>query len=243
MRAGSTPVSAAASATACRIFASTAPAPAACSSAATYASATRSRSCSARDVRPSRLAHARGDAGLGEPRHRRDERLDLSVADRHLERDIVGQLREPADVADDERLPERQRANRAPRRLAHRRRAQQDAGRAGRHERPEPLLLDVRLADHALGVEPEPLQPPCEVEPGRLGADEEQPRSGMRSAELGEGAQQLRDALALVQMAEAAEERRALDPRRLDVRRGPGRDARCATAGRRSRARRARVST
>ena len=173
------------------------------------------------DVGERGLAHARGDAGLGEPPHRRGQRLDLSLADRHLQRDVVGQLREPADVADDERLAERERADRAARRLAHRRRAQEDARIARRHQAPEALLLDVRLADHALVVEAEPLEPPVEVEAGRLGADEQQARSRMPGTEVRERAQHLRDALALVQVAEAAEERLAVDLRRLELGCGP----------------------
>ena len=47
---------------------------------------------------------------------------------------LVGQLREPAEVADYERPPERERADRAARRLPHRRRAQRDAGVARGHQ-------------------------------------------------------------------------------------------------------------
>ena len=131
------------------------------------------------------LAHARGDAGLGEPLERpRDRRHLLVAADRHLQRDVVGQLREPADVADDERLAERERADRAARRLPHRRRAQLHDRVARRHERPEPLLLDVRLAHDARVVEAEALEAAVEVEAGRLGADEQQPRARMRRAKL-----------------------------------------------------------
>src|SRR5438874_36343 len=93
-----------------------------------------------------------------------DERTHLLVAaDGHLQRDVVGQLAEPADVADDERLAERQRANRATRRLSHRWRAQQHTGVARAQQRPEPLLLDVGLADDALTVEAEPLEPAGET--------------------------------------------------------------------------------
>ncbi len=84
-------------------------------------------------------------------------------------------------------------------------------------------LLDVRLADHALRVEARPLEPAGEVEARRLRADEQQPRAGMRPPQLGERAQQLRDPLALVDVPEAADQRRALDRRRLDVGRRPGR--------------------
>ena len=47
--------------------------------------------------------------------------LDLALVDRHLGRDGVGQLGEPADVADDERLAEREGADCHPGGLAHRR--------------------------------------------------------------------------------------------------------------------------
>ena len=169
-------------------------------------------------------AHPRGRLRIGQPLERRRQRGDLLVAaDGHLQRHLVRQLGEPADVADDERLPERQRPDRAARRLPHRRRAQQHAGVARGHQRPEPVLLDVRLADHALAVEPGALEPAGEVEAGRLQADEEQPRAGVGAAELGERAQELRNPLALGDVPEAADQRRAVDGRRLDPRRGPGR--------------------
>ena len=68
----------------------------------------------------------------GEQLERGVQRLDLARVDRHLERDLVRQLGEPADVADDERLPERELADDAARRLAHRRRPQVDAARRTR---------------------------------------------------------------------------------------------------------------
>ena len=66
------------------------------------------------------------------------------------------------------------------------------------------------------------LQTP-DLEAGRLGADQQQ--AGLRQPfpDSGERAQELRNALALVQVAEAAEERRAVDPCGRDVRRRPGR--------------------
>src|SRR4029077_11841347 len=74
----------------------------------------------------------------------------------------------------------------------------------------------------ACAVELEPLEPSCQIEARSLGADEQQLRSGMLGTEVRERAQQLRDALALVQMTEAAEERLPLDLRRFEVWRGPG---------------------
>ena len=176
------------------------------------------------DVSEGSPAHLVCDAGLRQALHGRGQRTHLLVAShRHLQRDLVGQLAEPAEIADDERLAERQRADCAPRRLAHGRRTQQYAGVARLHQRPQALLLDIGLANHALPVEAEPLEPAVEVEPRRLGADEQQPRSGMGLTELGERAQELRNPLALVQVPEAAEQRRALDRRGLDVGRRPRR--------------------
>ena len=101
----------------------------------------------------------------------------------------------------------RARGSTLPGRLAHRRRAQGDADVAGGHQRPEPLLVDVLLADDALTGQAEPLQPAIEVEAGRDGADEQQPRVRTRSAQARERLEQLRDPLARVQVAEAADQR------------------------------------
>src|SRR5215471_15103974 len=49
------------------------------------------------------------------------EHVVLRLVGRNLQRDLVRELREPADVADDERLAERERADHAARRLPHRR--------------------------------------------------------------------------------------------------------------------------
>ena len=74
-----------------------------------------------------RRAHRRPDVrARREQLERRHERVDLVVVDRHLQRHVVRKLREPADVADDERLAERERADRRAGRLAHRRRAEVD---------------------------------------------------------------------------------------------------------------------
>ena len=99
-----------------------------------------------------------------------------------LERDVVGELGEPAGVADDERLAERQRADRRARRLAHRRGAQADVDVARGHQRPQPLLVDPALPHDPVAVEPEPLQPPLEVEARRDRADEQQPRARVLGA-------------------------------------------------------------
>src|SRR5204862_80986 len=90
-------------------------------------------------------------------------------------------------------------------------RARGDADVARRHQRPEPILADVGLADDAFRVEAQPLQAPLEVEAGRGGADEEQPRSGIRPAQARKRLEQLRDPLRGVDVAEAAEERLARD--------------------------------
>jgi hypothetical protein len=156
------------------------------------------------------VTHPYSEAWLAQFLERVVDRRYLVVSDWNLERDVVGQLGEPADIADDERLAERERANRAPGRLPHRRGAEEDAGVASAHERPEALLLDVRLADHARGDV-------VQREAGRLGADDEQPRLRARVAERREGAQQLWDALAVVDMPEAAEDGRATDDGRLDI--------------------------
>src|SRR5439155_7807219 len=124
---------------------------------------------------------------------------------------------------DDERLAERKRANRAARRLAHRRRPQQDASVARREQGPQPALLDVWLADDAARIEAESLEASGEVEARGLGADEQQPRTRVALAHLCERAEELRNALVLVQVPEAPDERRAVDRSRLDARDRPRR--------------------
>ena len=107
---------------------------------------------------------------------------------------------------------------------------------AGGHQRPEPLLVDVALAHEAGAVEPEPLQPPVEVEARarwhrRAGAG---PR--LRPAHAREGLEQLRHALARVDVAEGAEERVARRPpavrRRARGRPDAGRPRPAGVAGR-----------
>src|SRR5204863_4585159 len=126
------------------------------------------------------------------------------------ERDLCGKLGEPAEVGDDEGLAERECPDRTAGRLAHGRRPEADAGVARGHQRPEARLVDVVLAEHALR-ELESLQT------ARGRADEQQ--AGLRAspAQGLEGTEELRDALGLVQMAEAAEERTPVHGGRLDV--------------------------
>ena len=108
---------------------------------------------------------------------RRLEHRDLELVDGNLQRDAVGQLGEPADVADDERLAERERADHRAGRLAHRREAQV-------HETSHAAISDhIRSSGTYLETldalrEPEPLEPAVEVEALAGGADEQQPRAG-----------------------------------------------------------------
>ena len=62
------------------------------------------------------------------------------------------------------------------------------------HQRPEPRLVDPAFAHEPLLVEPEPLQPPVEVEARRGRADEQQraPRDA-RARTARERLEQLRD--------------------------------------------------
>ena len=69
--------------------------------------------------------------------------------------------------------------------------------------------------------EPEPLQPPVEVEPGRGRADEEQSRSWMLDPDARERLEQLRHPLARVHVAERADQRLGRELGRGDVRIGP----------------------
>src|SRR5581483_2389934 len=107
---------------------------------------------------------------------------------------------EPADVGDDERLSERESTDRRAGRLAHGWRAERDDRVAGRHQRPQAPFLDVVLADDAVrDVEAR--------EPLGQRADEQQAGTRTACPQARERCQQLRDALALVQVSEAAEER------------------------------------
>ena len=170
------------------------------------------------DVRTRRIAHRKLRRFAGrEQLERSCDGGDLVLVDRHLQGDVVGQLGEPAEVADDERSSEGQRSDRAARGLAHRRRAQGDAGVAGSHQRPEAVLLDVPDAFHAVGHQA------VGVEAGRGGADEEELRVRMALAHQTECLDQLGNALARIQMTEAPEHRTAFDGGRLHVDRRPGR--------------------
>ena len=144
------------------------------------------------------------------------------VPTRDLQGDFVRQFGEPAGVGHDERLPERQRADRRPARLAHRRRAKADVDVAGGHERPQPPLVDEPLADHPVSLQAEPLEPAVEVETGRGGADHQEPGARVLRPHAGERLEQLRDTLRVVDVPEGADERRTGNVRRCDVGHGPG---------------------
>ena len=98
------------------------------------------------------------------------ENLDLVVADGNLQRDLVRQLREPADVADDLRAAGFQRANADSRGLAHGRVPEADADVGRREQRPEAVLRYV--------VEMERVFRNLELDAGCDGADEQQQRLG-----------------------------------------------------------------
>ena len=142
--------------------------------------------------------------------------VDLALADRHLDRDLVRQLAERADVADDERLAERERADGAPRRsrpssasaatTTRRRR------RAATRARPPGRSRDGSRAPGAR----------ARRQPRRPRADEQQACVRVGRA-AGERLEQLRDPLALVHVPEAADHRAARDRLRVDRRHGPGR--------------------
>ena len=160
------------------------------------------------------------------PRHEQLERggegVDLVRVDRHAERSVAGKLGEPADVADDERLSERERADRDPRGLAHGRVAQVHRDVRARHERPEPALVDPVLAAEAVVREAEPLKAAIEVETGRRRPGEEQRRVRMTVADGGERAEELGDPLARVHDSEAADDRPRRHALGLEVRHRPG---------------------
>ena len=76
---------------------------------------------------------------------------------------------------------------------------------AGPHQRPEPPLVDVALADQPVAVEAEPLEPPVEVEPRRRRSDEQEPRPGCSPRRRRERLEELRHALARVDVPERAD--------------------------------------
>ena len=175
---GAMPTPAAASLTSRRTSSATVAPPATRSNAAACSSATRASvvlalgerraAVPSPPARPARSASSRSAAVSSSTS--RSPTWTLSAT-------LVGQLREPAGVRDHERLAERQRTDRRARGLAHRRRAEIDVDVARRHQPPEPPLVDVALPHDSLAVEPEPLQPPVEVEARRRRAHEQEPRA------------------------------------------------------------------
>ena len=221
---GSSPTSAAASATSRRTFSSTVARPAASSSAAAYCAATRSTSCSlstsARAASPIRAATpgsaSRASAAASAPTSSSPPGGTFSAtssgssANQPTSETTSGLPSESARIA----LPEVSPIVGA-RSSTHR--------VAGRHQRPQPRLLDVRLADHALRRDPDPLQPPGEVEAGRLRADEQQPRARLRPRSSANARRSCGIRLLSFRWPKQPIERRALDRGRLDRGRRPGR--------------------
>ena len=124
-----------------------------------------------------------------------------------LQRHVVRQLREPAEVRDDEWLAEGERTDRGAGGLSHRRRAEVDVDVRGGHQRPEARLVDVpRHLDTRPG-KAETLQVPVDGEVRRLGADEQKPGLRHGSAQTRERLEQLRHPLALVEVAECRDQR------------------------------------
>ena len=154
------------------------------------------------------FAHRRTDSRVGKGLERGEQCVLLVLVHRHLDHRIGGELREPADVADDQRLSQREGADRAPGGFAHRRRAERDDRVAGRHQRPELVL------GHVLAVL-DSLRKLQAAEPHRERADQQEPRAGPALAQPFERRHELRDALGLVQVAEAAVQRHASDIGRL----------------------------
>ena len=153
----------------------------------------------------------------GDELERRGQRFDLVVADRHLEGDVIGELPEPADVTDDERAAERQRADRTAGRLAHRRRAKEDARVAPRHQRPEAVFRYVVDPLDSLPGEAR------RVEVRRRRADQQEPGRGVSLSDRRERLDELRDPLARVQVAKAPEDGASIYVGRPDVVHRPGR--------------------
>ena len=111
-------------------------------------------------VGSSRVAHRKlRRFTRGQQLERRRQGRHLVLVDWNFQCDLRGKLREPAEVADNERTSQRERTDHAARGFAHRRRTQRDAGIARGHQRPEPVLADVvdpldAFADQTTGVEP-----------------------------------------------------------------------------------------
>src|SRR5215207_443726 len=159
---------------------------------------------------------------VGEQEERRRERRRLALVRRDLEDDVVGELGKRVDVTDDQGLGEREDTDHAGGGLAHRRPAQRDGDVTGGEERPEARLVDVAVPlDRVL--EPERGDPSFELEPRRLGADEQEARARVACAQDRERLEELRDALVRVQEAEAADHRVTVYRRGLGGRRRPDR--------------------
>src|SRR5439155_9336948 len=94
-------------------------------------------------------------------------------------------------------------------------RAQRDARVARRHQRPELLLFDVADALDAFRSES------LHIEARRCGSDQQKLRARMTLSHQAERLDQLWDALARIEMTEAAEERPAVDLRGENLCRGP----------------------
>src|SRR6266511_3959679 len=154
-------------------------------------------------------AHALSKGVVGrEPLENPRENLDLTLIDRNLRRHPIRQLGEPADVADDERAAESERADRARGGLAHGRGAQAHAHVAAREQGLEPALVDIAEDDDSSLVAPEgsPLELLVEVEVAGNGAREEQRRVRKAPPHAGEGRDQLRHPLRPVQIPEASDQ-------------------------------------
>ena len=151
-----------------------------------------------------RLVAARSSARL--------QRVDLALADRHLDGDLVRAARGTTDVADDERLAERERANRRRGGLAHRRPAQRDdASLAASSARARPP-----------GRSPRGSRRSGQLELGSGAATTSRPAAAARpgtSRRRANASSELRDPLALVDVAEAADTARPRSAPGLDRRR------------------------
>ena len=79
------------------------------------------------------------------------------------------------------------------------------------HQLPEAALVDVSLAHQPFTVEAESLKPPIEIEAGRGGSDEQECARLVPSPLPGKRLEELRDTLAHVHVAEAAEHGLAAD--------------------------------
>ena len=156
---------------------------------------------------PRRLAHPLSERVIRDEQVEESaQRLDLTVVHRHLCRNGVRELREPAHVAHDKRPAHGQRTDDAPRRLAHRGQAEADEHIARSEQRPDVVLPDVAEVKDAL-VEAEPALRDVQVElvAARDAAGEDEQCFRMPRPDLREGPKKLRDPLRRVQVAEAAD--------------------------------------